>query len=237
MTNTFYKLLSKVVDRLEKYLNDRKIKQDATATGQNYSPLSPIGNADKDKHYTNALNWALQTRHENDIRNIAITGPYGSGKSSVIKTFQNNYEGSDFQFLNVSLATFKEDGQNEQKNAENITVNSECAENKPVENGGNQIPQLSDKNKTHKKGTNSEELIRLVELSILQKIFYHADDQDIPESRFKKIKRVGKWTLRLRSLTSVLFIISLLFLWRDNLPSKIVSIVNNIDIRYFYGVS
>src|SRR5690606_13644280 len=109
MRNTFYKTLSKVVDKLGKYLNDRNIKQDATTTGQNYSPLSPIGNADKDKHYTNALNWALQTRHENDIRNIAITGPYGSGKSSVIKTFQNNYEGSDFQFLNVSLATFKEE--------------------------------------------------------------------------------------------------------------------------------
>lgn len=42
-----------------------------------------------------------------DIKNIAITGPYGSGKSSILKTFENKYNGTlSYEFLNISLATF-----------------------------------------------------------------------------------------------------------------------------------
>ena len=39
------------------------------------------------------------------MTNIAITGSYGSGKSTILKTFQKEYK-SCFRFLNVSLASF-----------------------------------------------------------------------------------------------------------------------------------
>jgi hypothetical protein len=39
------------------------------------------------------------------VTNIAITGSYGSGKSTILKTFQKEYK-SCFRFLNVSLASF-----------------------------------------------------------------------------------------------------------------------------------
>src|SRR5690554_6296693 len=57
-----------------------------------YSSLSPIDNCDKDGYYTEALSWALENRKKQDIKNIALTGPYGSGKSSILKTFQKNYK-------------------------------------------------------------------------------------------------------------------------------------------------
>ena len=41
------------------------------------------------------------------IKNIAITGPYGAGKSSIIQTLENDYP--QFEYLNLSLATLRTD--------------------------------------------------------------------------------------------------------------------------------
>lgn len=62
--------------------------------------LSPIDNADQNGIYSRALNEAMKNVN---VHNIALTGPYGSGKTSVIKTFEKN---SKYKFLNISLATF-----------------------------------------------------------------------------------------------------------------------------------
>src|SRR5688500_784158 len=118
-----------------------------------FTSLSPIADvSDGDfKEYGEALSWALNNRETYDIKNIAVTGPYGSGKSSIIKTFQKKNDNKSLKFLNISLATFKED-----------------------------------------KPENEEDLLRLVELSILQQIFYHEEDHNIPDSRFKKIKKLTR---------------------------------------------
>lgn len=71
-----------------------------------FTDLTPVDNADPDGCYTKALSFALKNSR---IKNIALTGPYGSGKSSIIRTFENN---SDYKFLNISLASFKEDNIN-----------------------------------------------------------------------------------------------------------------------------
>jgi hypothetical protein len=117
-----------------------------------YNSLSPSDKAEKVEEYLNSLEWALQNKQK--IKNIAIAGPYGSGKSSVIQTFQKKHiHNDDFHFLNISLATFKE------------------------ESKGTVIP-VKDKDDT----------LRLIELSILQQLFYHEKDKNIPDSGFKKIK-------------------------------------------------
>lgn len=72
-------------------------------SGTTYVDLLPNENADTDSTYASALEYAL-THHR--IRNIAITGPYGSGKSSVIASFAKRNQ--HYTFLNISLASFKE---------------------------------------------------------------------------------------------------------------------------------
>ncbi len=144
-----------------------------------YSSLSPISDGDEKGHYSNALNWSLTNRKEKDIKNIALTGPYGSGKSTILKTFQKNYSGDDLKFLNISLATFKE---------EKIKRDS----------SGNIIPK------------EKEDRLRLIETSILQQIFYHEEDEDIPDSRFKKIKSYSNRSLLLISFGTLLFIFSIM---------------------------
>jgi len=74
-----------------------------------YIALSPTGNAEQVEEYCNALSWAISNRKEKDIKNIALTGPYGSGKSSILKTFMSSNKDKSLHFLPISLATFKEE--------------------------------------------------------------------------------------------------------------------------------
>lgn len=138
-----------------------------------YKSLSPIDDADSDNQYFNALKWALENRKKQSIKNIALTGPYGSGKSSILKTFQNKYRGKPFKYLNISLATFKEE-------------------------------------KTTENSNQSTELLRLIEISILQQIFYHEKDHNTPDSRFKKIKSLSRWQRILYAVAVFWFVAALL---------------------------
>ena len=69
-----------------------------------YDDLTPIDKADEDKNYSEALKWALK---KPSVKNIAITGPYGSGKSSVLRTFEKEHK--EYTYLNISLGAFKDD--------------------------------------------------------------------------------------------------------------------------------
>lgn len=54
------------------------------SSDETYVSLAPTKNADKDGTYCNALKYAIDN---SNIKNIAITGNYGSGKSSIIQSF------------------------------------------------------------------------------------------------------------------------------------------------------
>lgn len=62
--------------------------------------LGPTADADQTGAYFEALDFATQQK---EVLNIALTGPYGSGKSSVIKSFLRKYKGHALQ---ISLAAF-----------------------------------------------------------------------------------------------------------------------------------
>ncbi|MFA9193392.1 hypothetical protein AAGV33_03165 [Flavobacterium sp. FBOR7N2.3] len=162
-----------------------------------YSSLSPIDNSDEDGKYSEALLWALKNRKKEDIKNIALTGPYGSGKSSILKTFQKNYNGCDLKFLNISLATFKEE-----KKVNNIQEEKKI-DDQPDEKKDKDEKKYNDQN------VNTTDLLRLIEISILEQIFYHEKDSKIPDSQFKKIKSFSKTTLFFTSIGYLLFIVAI----------------------------
>jgi YobI-like P-loop NTPase len=66
-----------------------------------FKSLAPTDDADKNGKYSEALKWAI---NEASIRNIAVTGPFGAGKTSVLKTFEKR--NPDIKVLNISLASF-----------------------------------------------------------------------------------------------------------------------------------
>lgn len=60
--------------------------------------------------YLDALKTAID---DQNISNIALTGGYGSGKSTIIRTFQERNRG--YKYLNISLASFKDNQQEDEK--------------------------------------------------------------------------------------------------------------------------
>ncbi|MCW3491332.1 YobI family P-loop NTPase [Dethiobacter alkaliphilus] len=68
-----------------------------------FEDLTPRSDStiDKGNHYMNTIQCALK---KENVTNIAITGVYGSGKSSIIEKFKHS--NSKYNFLTVSLAAF-----------------------------------------------------------------------------------------------------------------------------------
>ena len=126
-----------------------------------YRDLAPINDVEDGKEYLEALNWALDNPK---IKNIALTGPYGAGKSSIIDTFlkQNSNKPNNicrkFLFaknvaeksIKISMATFAQAG-----------------------------------------NLDSDEKIYIeadeVEEGILKQLFYKVEHKKIPQSRYRKL--------------------------------------------------
>ena len=96
------------LSRLYNYLN-KKIQIQDTSPFEDMAPTLDITNGEE---YQNALEWAF---NNNNVTNIALTGPYGSGKSSIIKSYIHNH--FDRKIINISLAKF--DNTEEKINLEN----------------------------------------------------------------------------------------------------------------------
>lgn len=71
-------------------------------TGEKHiSLLSPIDDFKRHKEYIIRLKNAID---QPNVFNIALTGSYGAGKSSILKTFKAYYP--EYHYVNVSLASF-----------------------------------------------------------------------------------------------------------------------------------
>lgn len=72
----------------------------STKKSSEFVDLAPTDEADKEGIYSKAILFALS---KPEVFNIALTGPYGSGKSSVIQTFLKKHS---LPALQISLAAF-----------------------------------------------------------------------------------------------------------------------------------
>lgn len=121
---------------------------------------------DEKKRIEPYLNRLKQAIDQEDILNIALTGNYGSGKSTILRTFENEY--SEYKYLPISLASFNDD--------------QEISKSKRKEENGKN--KLTSKKKTKLQ----QDIEQQLEISILQQIFYKVSADKIPDSRFKRIK-------------------------------------------------
>ena len=159
-----------------------------------YVDLAPTDKADKSGIYSNALTKA--TKNPN-VFNIALTGPYGSGKSSIIKTFLKRYRKYWFYkkpVLQISLAAFLPE-------ASDSGIIEDTSEK------GSFAEQDGAKGNQPKKGNVSKQEI---ERSILQQMLYGADANSLPLSRFKRIQSPKWWS----SLVSLFIVLGLAACWR-----------------------
>lgn len=139
----------------------------------------------KKKPFLEAMNWAIS--NENN-KNIAITGPYGAGKSSLIDTFIKK-EGIEDKTVKISIATFNRDNiqdavdNKEQKGQDNEDKEYKATENKSQDTD---IP-----------------LENILEQQVLQQLFYKIEPDKIPFSKFTRIFDLDKY----KTLATVFFML------------------------------
>lgn len=139
--------------------------------------LTPIVLKDSDDSF-NTVKDLLNAIANDEILNIAVTGPYGSGKSSVIKTFKERVN-KDVKILDISLATLDADAS--LYAAGNTTSSGDPERDK-------QQPSITAEQK--------ETLNRKIEFSILQQLVYRKTLETLPFSRLRKIRHFSKHTIQ-----------------------------------------
>lgn len=110
----YRKYIRKIAVNCDRKVNRWKLEN----TRENHiSLLSPIDDFKRHKEYIIRLKNAID---QPNVFNIALTGSYGAGKSSILKTFKAYYP--EYHYVNVSLASFVEvnlsDGDNTVKGKE-----------------------------------------------------------------------------------------------------------------------
>ncbi|MCB4745229.1 MAG: hypothetical protein LGB07_06230 [Sulfurovum sp.] len=180
------KLLDKIIQWGLSTLNKWHLKRidkydlDIPNNDDNYEALIPNTQDKKETVYSNPFTVALKTPN---VNNIAITGPYGSGKSSFLRRFEK--ENGEWHYLPISLATFTD------------TKNDE-------------VPKKNEDKENTEESEESSNLHQDIERSILQQFFYREKDNTIPFSRFKKIKKVSKTNILLLAI-SISYLYSYIF--------------------------
>lgn len=176
----YQKCICRLVVNLGRKINRWKLEE--TSEKQIFL-LSPVDDFKRHKEYIIRLKNAID---KPNVFNIALTGSYGAGKSSILKIFKTHYQ--EYYYVNVSLASFVEARQ----------------------------PESNDKSNCKEEDCFEEQL----EYSILQQLFYHVKAKSIPESRFGRIERTSYKHRILTVLKVLLFIVSSLFLFCQEMVTK-----------------
>lgn len=169
----------------------------------------------------NELNEVLSVAKEKNVRNIALTGPYGSGKSSVLITLMEDFP-KERNYLPISLATLQANNENLEEQEEN-DKNTESTKQQCLYS------------KEEKKENPTENLNRKIEYSILQQLIYREKADTVPNSRFRKIVHLTKWELIKYPLCVVLSLICFLVLFEPDF-AKVESIYNFLSCGYAWNM-
>lgn len=87
--------------KIKTFCHKNNTEQDKDVVNFEFKKLTPLNDIKIDKSYVAAMKFALE---ENDIKNVAIAGNYGSGKSSFIETYKGINK--KFKPIHISLAHF-----------------------------------------------------------------------------------------------------------------------------------
>ncbi|MCF5709494.1 hypothetical protein GIV19_19725 [Pseudomonas syringae] len=155
-----------------------------------FEPLTPVVMTDEQSgRYVSELRHALIN---DQVRNIAITGDYGAGKSSLIRTFVEKHR--ELNYAWISLATFGKDGVVDSPASVQVSAPVPASGSVPAaappfqgsENG------KTDVSSSQSKTSNELNLLDRIEETIVQQLLYTVKAQDLPKTRLKRIVQASK---------------------------------------------
>ncbi|EQB98927.1 P-loop NTPase fold protein [Photorhabdus temperata] len=188
--------------------NGSQLQEDFETLTPNVDPNNPAY-----KPYFNALDYALK-RH--DVKNIAVTGAYGAGKSSIILSYIKKISERKSLFHNLKYI-FK------------FTPVKPADEHVVISLANFETDEML-------KSSESLSKEQSIEYSILQQILYKVDKGSLPDSRVERI-HTRTWHQILRTSSFLFIILSLVFinsmlLFPDNifkafsLPLQLKELIN-----------
>lgn len=165
--------------------------------------------------YTEALDYAFSN---DDIKNIAITGIYGAGKSSVWRTYiehKTKVQATGNAIFNFNLVKRRKRTKKIFRNVITISI-------------GKYMDEYD--NARISEADNNQELDNRVEKQIINQILAQIKDKNIPFSKYRIKRNLSWFELSLRTLLSFSFISSI-FMWinRDTIPMML-----NGKLKDFY---
>ncbi|MBC1513937.1 YobI family P-loop NTPase [Listeria booriae] len=160
--------------------------------------------------YEDALDFAL---NDIDIKNVAISGIYSSGKSSVIETYKDQKK--DKKFLHISLGYYRSDenSENTKKKVETIPEKGESVE--------------IDKEKNPMKWETED---RLLEGKILNQLLHQIESKKIPQTIFKVKRSIEKKNIVLLCFLIMTGIALFLSLLNYKVWTKYITDIFNFNI-------
>lgn len=183
-----------------------------------HEPLLPKDLTSKDVTFKTVeelhdiLNRAL---NEGEIKNIALTGPFGSGKSSILQTLRKTYK--EFEYLPISLATLhlgEEENDNEVEDGKN-GVKEDSRQTRENEKNGNK-DNISNGYKHYRSDKQIEKLNRRIEYSILQQLIYREQTSTVQNSRFRRIVHIEESQLRSYAWFTIGLILAIIIVFFPN---------------------
>ncbi|MGO5370168.1 YobI family P-loop NTPase [Bifidobacterium sp. LCP19S3_E9] len=154
-------------------------------------PLYPEYQAEHHSEYVDALKSAIGSDKKGKLRNIAISGTYGSGKSSILEKVVEDFEGvKPCSTKNISLAPLA-----------SCCGNAEWRFDNNEDGLGSEV---------HTDGFSTDAQTNWIQREIVKQLLYGVDPKDVPLSRFHRIHEKSKWEKIGFSLLTSVFLTMLL---------------------------
>ena len=177
----------------------------ATPSHENlFQPLTPVLiEPRKIQRYEREL---LNGLRNDQVRNIAITGEYGAGKSSVLRTFVHRHP--EFVYAFVSLATFGKD--TEISGAYELVTDTDVASGSP--RSSEPSAKVGQESKSEENKAESD-LVARIEETIVQQLLYAVPAKTLPKTRLKRIDQASGLKIWWKTLCYGLLILAALRLY------------------------
>lgn len=214
----FNKCMKWINEYTSKHLEKEGISPNKQLAHYSFQSLTPTDEVDM-RVYEDALNYAFK---DNDIKNIALSGSYGSGKSSVLKSYKKI--SSKHKFMHISLAHFEEH--------DKIQETNDAPEKSEIPSNKRSLSKNKEANEKNKPQLNENAL----EGKILNQLLHQIPAKNIPQTNFRVKEKVSfsgvfRRTFAIISLVGLFLLLTKFDTWRAFIKSSgLIFEVNLIQI-------
>ncbi|WP_346355639.1 hypothetical protein [Azotosporobacter soli] len=171
-----------------------------------FQKLTPVGDV-KLEIYNEALDFVFA---DGDVKNIAISGPYSSGKSSVLESYKNMHK--EINFINISLACFE---------PMKVLDKEDLEEAKEKETGEKtKTPKAPKKAKTGN-----------LEGKIINQLVHQIDIDKIPQTNFKVKEKVARYRVEKNTAVMAAFLLLIVYLLKFKEWSQFVQTLSSGSLK------